>query len=211
MAAHPLGWARFRPRLPSGSRRGRLLSATLVGAVAVVATLGLRSSLALFTDTEGALATSESQSIFSGERRTTAFDVVDRSSGTVVNRSSALAFGSDSLTTTTSPWSSSFAAGRYVEFDLNDPLPATLALSSVSFTFRFASGAADATACYYFEVRRASTGSVLDTHGSSGTPVACVTGTSPSASTTAIPSVTSTDISNDLRIRVYGNDSGATG
>ena len=43
---------------------------------------------------------------------------------------------------------------------------------------KFAStgGAGSGNACFYFEVRRASTGAVLGTYGSSGSPVACSTG-----------------------------------
>jgi hypothetical protein len=57
-------------------------------------------------------------------------------------------------------------------------------------------------------VRRASTNALLGTHGSSGSPSACATSGATVAATVAIASeVTSTDIANDLRVRVYANNS----
>ena len=77
---------------------------------------------------------------------------------------------------------------------------------------KFAStgGAGSGNACFYFEVRRASTGAVLGTYGSSGSPVACSTGATQTVSTTDISAqVTNTTIANDLRIRVLGVETGA--
>jgi type II secretory pathway pseudopilin PulG len=202
-----------RPRLegrtgPIRTRRGRVLAVMLAGAVLVLtAAVGLQTSLAVFSDAEAVAAQAQAKAIFAGERVTSAFDVSDRSSGSAVNRSSSFAVASDVLTTTTSAWSTAFSGSRYLEFDLNSPMPGGLALSAGTFTFRFASAAGGGTACYYFEVRLASTSAVLATHGSSGTPLACVTGTTQATTSTAIASVTGTDISNDLRIRIYGRDS----
>jgi hypothetical protein len=77
---------------------------------------------------------------------------------------------------------------------------------------KFAStgGAGSGNACFYFEVRRASTGAVLGTYGTSGSPVACSTGATQTVSTTDISAqVTNTTIANDLRIRVLGVETGA--
>jgi hypothetical protein len=202
---------RSRPRPPFRRRHGRMSAALLVLALAVGATLGIRASLALFTDAETTAAQERAQTIFSGERVTSAFDVADRSSGSAVDGSSPFAVAGDGLTAATSAWSTAFTGTRYLEFALNDPLPDGLKVSSASFSLRFASGGAVTTACYYFEVRRISTGAVLATHGSGVAPVGCVTGTAPVAFTTSIPSVDSTARANDLRIRVYGRDSGSNG
>ena len=59
-------------------------------------------------------------------------------------------------------------------------------------------------------MRRASTGAVLGTYGSSGSPVACSAGATQGVSTTDISAqVTNTTIANDLRIRVFGVETGA--
>jgi hypothetical protein len=44
---------------------------------------------------------------------------------------------------------------------------------------------------------------LVATHGSSGSPVGCVTGTSQQTFTTSLPEVNSVAIANDLRVRVY--------
>ena len=58
--------------------------------------------------------------------------------------------------------------------------------------------------CFYFEVIRRSTGTVIGTHGSSAAPIACQATTTVIQTSTALPEVTSADIANDLRIRIYG-------
>jgi hypothetical protein len=146
------------------------------------------------------------KAIFPGERVTPAFRVTDGSSGAAVDRSSPFGFSGDGLTTTTSAWSSAFAGGRYLEFDLNDSLASGVAVPAATFDFRVASNGVG-QACFYFDVRRISTGAVLATHGSAGSPLGCVTGTTPTSFSTPIPVVASTDLANDLRIRVFGSES----
>ena len=163
-------------------------------------------SLALFTAQADGTALFGTKALFPGERVTPAFQVGDASSGTEVDRSSPFAFAADSLTTTTSAWSTAFAAGRYLEFDLNNSLASGVAVSAATFDFRFASSGAG-QACYYFEVRRISTSAVLGTYGSSGSPVGCVTGTTQTLFSTSIPSLATTSIANDLRVRVFGKES----
>lgn len=184
--------------------------AVVVVSVAVLAAVVLGSvaiSLALFTAQHDTGATFGTKAVFPGERVTPAFQVTDVSSGGGVDRSSPFAFSGDGLTTVTSAWSTAFNAGRYLEFDLNDSLASAVATSTATFDFRFASNGSG-QACFYFEVRSISTSSVLATHGSSGSPIGCVTGTTASTFSTAVPSVGSTDIANDLRIRVFGSESG---
>jgi hypothetical protein len=205
-----IGQARRRAR--TGSTRGptahaRMLTVVLsIGLLIALVATSVGISLAIFTAQHDGTAVFGAKALFPGERVTPAFQVIDGSSGSEVDRSSSFAFAGDGLTTTTSAWSSSFAASRYLEFDLNASLAAGVALSSASFDFRVASGGAG-QACFYFEVRRISTGAVVATQGSSGSPVGCVTGTTLSSFSTPIPSVGSTDLANDLRIRVFGSES----
>jgi hypothetical protein len=150
--------------------------------------------------------------IFAGARTTSAWDVRDASSGTAVDVSPGLAFAGDGITTLTGFWTTTFSSSRYLDIDFNNALPAGLSTSGVTFDFAFAPSTSGDTACYYFEVRRASTGTVLGTHGSSGSPVACNSTTTQLTTNTNISSeVTSTDIANDLRVRVYVKDSGSRG
>jgi hypothetical protein len=63
-------------------------------------------------------------------------------------------------------------------------------------------------ACFFLEVWRISTTAAIATYGSAGSPAGCVTGTTPTPFSTPLPAVSSTTIANDLRIRVYGSESG---
>lgn len=184
-----------------------IIAVTAGLATVVAATVGL--TLAIFTAQHQGQGVFGTKAIFPGERVTPAFVVGDSSSGTEVDRSSPFAVPADGLTTTTGAWSSAFAAGRYLEFDLNDSLASGIAVSTASFDFRFASSGAG-QACYYFEVRRISTGSVLGTYGSAGSPLGCVSGSTLTAFTTLIPSVSTTSIANDLRIRVFAKESASS-
>jgi hypothetical protein len=173
-----------------------------------VAVAGIGLSLAVFTAQVEDPAIFGSRTLFPGERVTPAFVVGDASSGSEVDRSSPYAVAGDGLTTTTSAWSTSFAVNRYLEFDLNHSLAPGVAVSVATFDLAVASSGAG-QACFYFEVRRISTGAVLGTHGSSGSPVGCVTGTTLTAFSTSLGSAGSTSIANDLRLRVFGRESGA--
>jgi hypothetical protein len=187
----------------------RLRTVMVVAAIALLVAIAVASiglSLAIFTAQPEGQAIFGSKALFPGERVTPAFQVGDSSSGTEIDRSSSFAFPADSLTTTTSPWSTAFAADRYLEFDLNDSLASGVAISAATFDFRFASSGAS-QACYYFEVRRISTSSVLGTYGSSGSPVGCVTGTTLTSFSTSIPAAATTSIANDLRVRLFGTES----
>ena len=138
---------------------------------------------------------------------TTAWDLRDASSGAEVNSSAQPAFA-DGITFATGNWPAAFSGSSYAEFNQNAALPAGFPVSGAAFNFKFAAGAAGDTACYWFEVRRASTGAVVGTHGSTGAPVACVTGTTLQATSTSLPELSTTDLANDNRIRVYGRESG---
>jgi hypothetical protein len=139
---------------------------------------------------------------------TSAWDLRDASAGAGAVNSSAQTAYADGLTFPTGNWPTAFATTNYVEFNQNAPLPAGFSVSGGAFNFNFAAGAAADTACFWFEVRRASTGAVVGTHGSSASPVSCVTGTTLKVTSTSIPELNTTDLANDNRIRVYGRESG---
>jgi hypothetical protein len=140
---------------------------------------------------------------------TSAWDIGDFSSGTLVNASAPTAFANDLVTLTTPNWAPAFSATRYVELDPNTTLPAGKAVTGATFNYRRAATVAGDTNCFYLEVRRISTGAVIGTHGSAATPAGCVTGTTLTTTTTPLPEITSTDIANDTRIRVYSRSSGS--
>jgi len=200
---------------PGRIGRRRIAVAALAASTTLLASLAamsLPSTTAMFTASAGvggnAIVTKH---IFPGTRVTSGFDVRDASSGSEVDRSSPFAVAGDGRTITTSAWSATFAAARLLQFDLGSPLPAGLAVTSPVLRLRFASGGAAATACVYAEVRLASSGSLLATYGSAASPLGCVTGTTLLTLTQAIAVVASTDTANDLRIRVFGDDSGSNG
>ena len=140
---------------------------------------------------------------------TSAWDLRDASAGgSAVNVSDPIAFASDGRTVTTSTPPTSFSTNRYLEIDANGPLPTNASPTSAAFNMRFAASAGSSTACFYFDLRRASTNAVLATHGSSANPVGCVAGTAQTSFSTALPEVSSTAIANDLRARVYIRRSG---
>ena len=143
---------------------------------------------------------------------TSAWDLRDASAGgSAVNVSDPIAFASDGRTVATSTPPTSFSTNRYLEIDTNGPLPTNASPTSASFNMRFAAGVASSTACFYFDLRRASTNALLATHGSAANPVGCVTGTAQTSFSTALPAVSSAAIANDLRVRVYVRRSGGGG
>jgi hypothetical protein len=173
----------------------------------VVVVVGVPTTAALYTGNYPKPISLAASRIFRGERTTSAFSVTDVSSGSSTDRSSTTAFASDSRYLVSRPWSSSFSGSRYLEVDLSAPLPAGLSVSNATLSLRFASDTGSGSVCVYVEARRISTGAVLSTHGSSGSPLGCTSGTTYSALSVSLASVSSTDIANDLRIRVYASDS----
>jgi hypothetical protein len=191
-------------------RRSLRLLILAVALVSVVAGHGIATSWALFTEQETRANALSAAAIFRDERGGPAFSVDDRSSGSAVDGSSAIAYDGDGRWFLSRTWPTAYDSGRYLELDLNAPLPAALAASSVSLTVRLSADGAGATACYYVELRRASSGALVSSHGSAGSPLACVTGTSFASTNVALAAVTDSDLANDLRIRLYATDS-ATG
>ena len=180
--------------------------------------VALGASVAMFVTTSAALAAFSSlasggggivssKRIFSGVRSAWPADVRDASGGGAeTNSFDALSYA-DGVTVTTKSWSSAFGATRFDDFDFSGGRPPSVPVSSATFNFTFAPSRTNDDACFYIEVRRASTNALLGTHGSSGSPSACSTGSTVSATVSVSAEVTNTDIANDLRIRVYANNS----
>lgn len=181
---------------------GALVVGLLIGAA-------IQWTLASFTAQKPLPNELGSALIFRGERVTPPFSVSDHSSGSAVDGSSPLAYAGDGRYLVSRALPSAFAADRYLEFDLNGPLPGGLAITGGQLNLRFASDTAGATACYWVELRRASSSAVLSTHGSSGSPQACVTGTTFATGTISLGAIDVSGTANDLRVRVYARDSAA--
>jgi hypothetical protein len=137
---------------------------------------------------------------------TSAWDVKDSSGGGEAPSPDGTAFA-EGLVTTTGAFSSAFASTRYLDYDLNGPLEPGSTVSGANFNFRFTDTANNRTACFYFEVRAKSSGAVLGTHGSSASPIGCVTGQTQQTFTTPLSEVTTASIANNLRIRVFMKES----
>jgi hypothetical protein len=191
-------------RRPSETRRVRWAAVGGAAAAAFVATsaaLGAFSSAASITG--GAMTTKR---IFSGARSTSAWTIRDASGGGAEStKDDALSYAEGS-TTSTGAWTTTFSAARYLEFDFNSALPDGLSVSSPQLNFRAASTNNAATWCFYVEVYRISTATLIGTHGSSGSPT-CYSGTTQTTTNVSLPEVSTTTIANDLRVRIYMDDS----
>jgi hypothetical protein len=139
---------------------------------------------------------------------TSAWDLRDASAGGAESNQSAQNAFLDGLTFPTQNFPTVFNTGNYADFNANAPLPAGFTVTGAAFNFTYAASQAGDTACYWFEVRRASTNALVGTHGSSGTPVDCTTGTTLKSVSTTLSELNTTDLANDNRIRVYGRNSG---
>ena len=181
----------------------------LVALVALGAAAGAAYA-AFAATTSNPASTIQAQRIYPAARTMSAWTIEDAADGSASNATSPVAYSNDSLTYTTGAWTTTFQSTRYVDIDFNSPLPAGVPVAGATFRLDFRSNSGN-TACMYFEVRRASTNTVLGTFGSTGSPVSCQGAALGSSSTDISSVVTSTDIANDLRIRVYGRDAGAGG
>jgi len=186
-------------RIRSSLVRRALLALLVIGAVGAM-TGGVYG--AFFATTSNPSSPLSAKRIFPGDRTTSSWGVTDAADSTAADVSDPIAFA-DSLSKTTKSWATTWSATRYLEFDYFPSLPAGLAVSSPTFDFRYRPATSGDSVCFYFEARSIASGSVVATYGSSGTPVACVTGASYTTVSTPIPAVSTTDIGNDLRIRVY--------
>ena len=198
---------RFGRRAPDSALRRPVRWGVAVGAAAamfVTTSAALANFSSLASGGGGSLSTKQ---IFPGIRSAWPWDVRDASGGGAETNSSDTLSYADGVTVTTKSWSSTFGATRFDDFDFSGGRPAGVPVSSATFNFTFAPSRTNNDACFYIEVRLASTNALLGTHGSSGSPSACSTGSTVSATVSVSAEVTNTDIANDLRIRVYANNS----
>jgi hypothetical protein len=197
---------RFGRRAPDSGLRRTVRWGVAVGA-AVAMFVTTSAALAGFSSLASNGATLSTKRIFAGVRSAWPSDVRDASGGAAETNSSDVLSYADGLTVTTKSWSSAFAATRFDDFDFSGGSPAAVPVTSATFNFTFVPSRTNDDACFYVEVRRASTNALLGTHGSSGSPSACSTGSTVAATVSVSSEVTNTDIANDLRIRVYANNS----
>jgi hypothetical protein len=194
------------PRRPD--KRNRSLRWGAVLGAAAAAFVSTSVAFGAFTSTVtgggGALTTKR---IFSGVRSTSAWTIRDASGGGAeATRDDPLSYADGVTTTSGSAWSTTFSGTRYLEFDFNSALPGGLGVSSPQLNFRMASTNNAATWCFYVEVYRISTSTLIGTHGSSGAPT-CNSGTTQTTTQVSLPEVATTTIANDLRVRIYVDDS----
>ncbi len=161
----------------------------------------------MFTSTKAVTGQATTGRIFPGHRVTPAFSVADSSSGATVDRSSPVAYAGDGRWVVTHLWPTAFDSARLFDAALSHPLPGALATTGVQLTVTLASDVAGSTACWYAAVVRTSDGSVVATHGSAGSPLACVTGTAFTTTVLPLPELTSSDLANDVTVRLYGRSS----
>jgi hypothetical protein len=198
-------------RIPPETRRAAPVRwGAAVGAAAAVFAVTSVAFAAFTSSVTGGGTNVTTKRIFPGVRSAWPWNIRDASGGGAeTNSSDALSFA-DSVAKTTGNWTSAFSATRFDDFDFSAGRPAGLAISSATFNFTFAPSRATDNACFYIEVRRASTNALLGTHGSSGSPSACANSGAQVAATVDVSAeVTSTDIADDLRIRVFANQSGS--
>jgi hypothetical protein len=175
------------------------LAGTFTGAL-VTASL----ALAGFSSGSTATHTVQTKRIFSGSRTAAAHKLTDVSSGSSVLKDDNISYA-DALIDLTGAWATTFSTTRYLKFSFNNPLPAGVGVSSVTFDFRMLPSRSQDTACYYFEVRRISDDSLLGTHYSSASP-ACTTGATYSTTSTTLSEVTTSDVANDMYVKVFGRN-----
>ncbi len=182
----------------------------LAGAVAVVA-VGVSAGVAwaaFAATTTNPTSTITAKRIYPDERSWSAWKVADASGGGAeVDSSAPLGYAGDGLAFSTGNWSSTFSTTRYVDFDFNASLAAGLPVANAKLNVRVLGNAGGETVCYYVELRRKSTNSVVATYGSSGAPLDCETGNTYATVSTLMPGLADTDLANDLRIRLYARES----
>jgi hypothetical protein len=195
-------------RRPSSALRLVLALVLVAGALGSVGG-GVYAAFYATTGNSGSAFTAKR--IFPGDRNLPSWDIRDASGGGAETNNSDVFAYDDVRFQTTTAWANAYSASRYLDFDFSSYLPAGLPLDSLTFTYKVASngGAGSGNACYFLDARTASTNTVLGTYGSSGSPVACSSGTTYVTTTTTITHVTTSDAANDLRIRVWGWETGA--
>jgi hypothetical protein len=183
-----------------------VLACALAAAPVVVA---VGATYAAFSSTTGTSGSFAAKRIYTGERSSSAWQLEDAADGSASDQTQLSAY-IDGLVRKTGNWTNAWSGTRYIEVELHSPLAAGLAVSNAAFAFTFADddGNAGNQWCFFFEVRRTSTAQLLGTHGSSGSPVGCEAAGVQTTFSTTLSEVTTSDLANDLTIRVFGMHSG---
>jgi hypothetical protein len=188
--------------------RASVRRSALIGAAAAALLCANVASAKFDSSATGGPMTVSSKRIFPGGRSTSAWTLRDASGGVAeTNADDALSYA-DGTVVSTSSWPSNFSSTRYLEFDFNGSRPGGVSVSSATFNFRMAANGVGETACFYLEVYRASTGALLATYGSPSSPIGCNSTILQTTYTQPLAAVTGTTILDDLRVRVYGKESG---
>lgn len=186
---------------------GRIL--IVVAGVALLGACGGITYAAFSSTTSNPSSSFAAKRIFPAERAVSAWTLEDAADGSAADASYSLAYV-DGITQQSKNWTNAWTTARYLEFEFDASRPAGVPASNVSFVFAFNDQDASTANqwCYYFETRKASDNSVVQTHGSSGSPVGCEAAGSRTTVTTPLPEIVTTDQVNDLKIRLYGMHSG---
>lgn len=178
--------------------------AAIAGCIAAAAAVA-QVALAALTGAASASHTVSSKHIFPTTATLSPFDAGDLSGGageTFIGNPSA--YNDGRLYTALNAFPTAYNAARYLQFPLNAPLPGGLAVSGLQLSFDLRAGSSTGTACFFVELRRTSTGAVINTYGSSSAPLACASGNaSTTATTTNLSGVTTSNVADDLSIRAY--------
>jgi hypothetical protein len=187
----------------SGWWRSWLLLAAVCLAIAWPGAVG--GIVARMTATESSLSSFQTGSwtaIGAGTRRTSAWAWFDSTSGTEADVSSPY-WAIDGIVVQSAGTVAASYGADYIELDWSDPLAGGVPVSSATLEVTLASNSGSSDICFYAETRRASDGSVLDTHGGPGND-RCGNGTTQTTITVPISSaVPGTGVANDLRSRLW--------
>jgi hypothetical protein len=195
-------------RPPDSLVSRRALRWAVLGGVVAASFTTVSLALAGFNSApSGGPGTYSSKRIFPGIRSSAPWTVRDASGGAAeTNSDDALSYA-DAALVTTGKWATTFASNRFVQFDFNSPRPDGVPVNSAQFNFRMAPNGITDTACFYLEVYRASTSTLIGSHGDASNPVACNSTSTQTTYSTTLAEVTDTTILNDLRVRVYAKES----
>lgn len=189
-------------------RRILYRTTVITAAAAAIAAIATSLAWAAFNSSGSASMSVATKRIFPTTATVAAYDVGDASAGAGEVASPEPAAFTDATTySSTGSFATSFATTRYLDFTMSSPLAAGLAVSSPVFKLDYASSSTARTLCFYFEVYNTTTSALLETHGSTSSPVGCTTSTTAVTTSTPLTNVTTTDIADSLRVRVYMSSS----
>ena len=107
----------------------------------------------------------------------------------------------------TAAWAASTSPSRFVDLDFGGDLPAGLPVSGAALRLRLIANAGGESACGYVAILRTSTKTLLATYGGPSMPAACVAGNSYYGLLVPLSDVATTDIANDLTVRLHFSES----